>query len=116
MRVNSINNQPNFQAKLIILDTRVDKFINEAYYRNGAKTRELMAKLGSIHPDTSLGIRLSGFEDDARLIIKNLSNQETEVYNLDAMNVVTKNDEKAFTNLIERLLDDGREKTKVFWG
>ena len=92
MRVNSINNQPNFQAKLIILDTRVDKFIREAYYRNGAKTHELMAKLESIHPDTSLGIRLSGFEDDAKLIIKNLKNQETEIYNLDAMNIVTNMD------------------------
>ena len=31
------------------------------------------------------------------------------------MNIVTKNDEKAFPNLISRLLDDSREKTKTFW-
>ena len=77
--------------------------------------RKLMAQLESVHPGTSLGIRLSGFEDDAKLIIKNLNNQKAEVYNLDAMNVVTQNDTNALPNLISRLLDESSEKAKEFW-
>lgn len=116
MRVNNINNQPNFKARLIINDARVDKFINESYYRFGEQTSDLMEKLTLAHPDTSIGIRLSGFEDDAKLIISNLKNQKTETYNLDALSAVTKNDEKAFINLISRLLDEGSAKAKEFWG
>ena len=116
MRVNNINNQPNFKARLIINDTRVDKFIDASKYYYKKQTEELVRKLASVHPDTSLGIRLSGFEDDAKLIVSNLRNQKTEVYNLDALSAVTKNDEKAFINLISRLLDEGSAKAKEFWG
>ena len=96
MRINNINNQTSFQARLIINDARVDKFINESYYRFGEQTSALMERLASVHPDTSLGIRLGGFEDDAKLIVSNLKNQKTETYNLDALSAVTKKDEKAF--------------------
>ena len=115
MRVNNINNQPNFQARLIVNDARVDKFIDASKYRYKGQTAELMKKLALVHPDTSISLRLSGFEDDAKLIASNLKNQKSEIYNLDALSAVTKNDEKAFINLISRLLDEGSAKAKEFW-
>jgi hypothetical protein len=115
MLADKINNNTNFQAKLLVNDARVEKFIRHSYLHNSPKAYEAMDKLNKVHPNTLLSARIAGFEDEPKLVIRNMKNQKAEYIDLNSANIVTKKDNNAFYNLLKRLLDESKKSIQEFW-
>jgi len=116
MIVNNISgNNTNFQAKLLVNDARVEKFIRHSYLHNNPKAYEAMDELNRVHKGTLLSARIAGFEDEPKLVIRNMRNQKAEYIDLDSANIVTPKDKNAFYNLLKRLLDESKKSIQEFW-
>jgi hypothetical protein len=112
MEVNKISNSPNFQAKIIVGDSRIQKFIKSSYMANSRKMNDLLDSFNDSNKNqlVTLNIRKM-FKDGADYMIarNGITGKDSGVI-LDNAEIITPNNRNAFYTLIKRIFDD-----KSFW-
>ena len=58
MEINKVSYSPNFQAKLIIADERVQKYVKSAFMANSKDTFNTLDKFSEIYPDSVVSINI----------------------------------------------------------
>lgn len=110
MEINKISNSPNFQAKIIINDERIHKFIKSSFISGARDTFDTLEEFNKIHPESivSIGIKNVGHKD--YLIAKNGITGATEKKFIHDTEILKLEDHCAFIDLIKRIM-----KENSFW-
>jgi len=110
MEISKINNSPNFRAKIIIGDHRIEKFIKSSFMANSRNTFDTLDKFSEINPDAIVSINIKNLKNRDYLVAKNGVTGATEVKLLEKSDVLTLKDRTAFIDLIKKVMNK-----KAFW-
>lgn len=105
MEISKINNSPNFRAKIIIGDKRIEKFIKSSFMANSRNTFDTLDKFSEINPDAIVSINIKNLKNRDYLVAKNGVTGATEVKLLEKSDVLTLKDRTAFIDLIKKVMN-----------
>ena len=112
MQVNSVNNSPNFQAKIIIGDDRINKFIKSSYMAHPRKTNDLLDSFNNNRKNQLITLNIRKlFEGGSDYMIarNGITGKDSGVILGDA-EIITPDNRDSFYTLIKRIFSD-----KNFW-
>ncbi len=110
MELNKISYNPNFQAKIILGDDRIQKFVKSSFMSGSKDTFATLDKFTAIYPDTIISIGIKNINGNDYLIAKNGVSGVMEKKFLHDTNSVKLEDQTAFIDLIKNVM-----KKKSFW-
>lgn len=110
MEINKISNSPNFGAKMIVIDGRVEKFIKSSFMADSKSTFSILDKFSLIYPDAVVSVGIKNIKDKDYLVIKNGVTGMTEKALVEDAQVLKLNSRTSFIDLIKRVIDK-----KSFW-
>ena len=110
MEISKISNSPNFQAKYVIGDERIQKFIKSSFLSNSKDTFETLDKFSVIHPDSVVLINIKRINGHDHLVAKNGINGEMVSKYLHDTRSVKLEDHNVFIDLIKKIMTN-----KSFW-
>ena len=110
MQVNSVNYSPNFQAKIIIGDGRIQKYIKSSFMANSRNTFDVLDKFSEIHPDSIVSVNIKNLKNRDYLVAKNGVTGATEAKLLHSSDVLKLEDRTSFIDLIKKIMNK-----KSFW-
>ena len=110
MQVNKVQNNPNFQAKLIYGDRRIEKFIKSSFMADSKATFSTLDKYSEIYPDAIVSINVKSIKNKDYMVAKNGITGAIEKFLLgNAEKIDTKN-RTAFIDLVKNIMNK-----KTFW-
>lgn len=110
MEINRVNNTPNFQAKIIIGDSRIEKYIKSSFMANSRETFNVLDKFSEIHPDSIVSINIKNLKNRDYLVAKNGITGATEAKLLHDTESLKLEDRTSFIDLIKKIMNK-----KNFW-
>ena len=110
MQINKVNNSPNFQAKIIIGDEKIQKYIKSSFMANSRKTFDLLDKFSAENPDTVISLNIKNLKNRDYLVAKNGVTGVTEAKLLHDKDVLKLEDRTIFIDLVEKIMNK-----KSFW-
>lgn len=110
MQIRNMQNAPNFQAKLIIGDEKIQKFIKSSFMTKSKETFDTLDKFSSIYPDSIVSIGIKNMKGRDYLVAKNGITGVTEKKFLHDAEIVKLEDHSIFIDLIRKVI-----KNKAFW-
>lgn len=106
MEINKISYNPNFGAKMVLSDERVQKFIKSSFIADSKSTFETFDKYSSIYPDSVVSVGIKNIKGKDYLVVENNSTGMSE-----KTLIKDSNDSKIqFIDLIKKVIDK-----KHFW-
>lgn len=103
-----INNQvynPNFSAKMIHADKRIEKYIKSSFLNDSKRTFATLDKFSEIYPDSVVIFSIKNLSNRDYLVAKNGVTGKTEVKLLHNSNTVNPEDKTSFVDLISKLIN-----------
>lgn len=110
MEINKVSHSPNFQAKLVINDERVQKYIKSSFMANSRDTINTLDKFSVINPDSVVLVSVKNLKNRDYLVAKNGVTGATEAKLLEDSEVLKLNDRTSFIDLIKKIMNK-----KSFW-
>lgn len=110
MQVNNVSYNPNFQAKLIISDERVQKYVKSAFMANSKNTINTLDKFSEIYPDSIVTVNIKKIKNRDCLFAKNGVTGATKAKLLASSEVLKLQDRTSFIDLIKGIMNK-----KSFW-
>lgn len=110
MNVSKISYSPNFQAKLIICDDSVQRFVKSSFLAESKNTFSALDEIGKIYPDSVVSLGIKNIDGSNYLFAKNCLNGAIEKFFLHNINMVCLEDLSVFVNLIRKII-----KNEAFW-
>lgn len=101
---------PNFQAKLILGDERLHKFVKSSFMSKSKETFNTLDKFFEIYPDSVVSVGIKNINDKDYLVVKNGVTGATEKKLLHNIETVDKKDQSVFIDLIQKV-----SAQKSFW-
>lgn len=110
MEVNRISNSPNFKAKIIVGDERINKFIKSSFMTNRKGTLKLLDNFDEFHPDQLVTLSISrigksDIQKEYLLAHNGITGKDSAVL-LDNADRITPQNRNAFSVLVKRMLDN----------
>lgn len=110
MEVNKISYSPNFKAKMLIIDDRVEKFIKSSYMADSKSTFDVLDKFSSIYPDSVVSVCIKNIKDKDYLFVKNGITGKSEKSLVGDAEVLKLETRTSFIDLIKKVM-----AKKSFW-
>lgn len=110
MEINRVNNAPNFQAKLIIGDQKIQKYIKSSFMANSKDTFATLDRFSEIYPDSIVSINIKNLNNRDYLVAKNGITGATEAKLLHDTEILKLEDRTSFIDLVKKAM-----KKKSFW-
>jgi len=110
MQIQSQPYTPNFQAKLIIGDEKIQKFIKSSFLTKSKETFDTLDKFSAIYPDSIVSLGIKNINNRDYLVAKNGLTGATEKKFLHDTNIVKLEDNSAFIDLVKKIM-----KSRAFW-
>lgn len=110
MEINRVNNAPNFQAKLIIGDQKIQKYIKSSFMANSKDTFSTLDRFSEIYPDSIVSINIKNLNNRDYLVAKNGITGATEAKLLHDTEILKLEDRTSFIDLVKKAM-----KKKSFW-
>lgn len=111
MEVCKVSNSPNFQAKMVITDKRMQRFIKSSFISNSKETFASLDKFTKIYPDTIVTVGIKNQEGKNYMVAKNCTKNTFEKKLMHDSETVKLEDQTLFLDLIKDTI-----KSKTFWG
>ena len=110
MRIREGSNSPNFQAKRVITDKRIQRFIKSSFTSKSKDTFDSLDKFTKIYPDTIVTVSIKNKEGKNYLVTKNCTTDSFEKKLMHDSETVKLEDQTLFLDLIKKTMDN-----KTFW-
>lgn len=110
MQIQHQSNTPNFQAKLIIGDKRIQKFIKSSFISKSREAFDVLDKLSSVYPDSIVSVGIKNVNSKDYLVAKNGITGAIEKKFLHDSNIIKLEDHSVFIDLVKKIM-----KNKAFW-
>lgn len=110
MQINSVNNSPNFQARLITTDNRLHNYVKMAYQTNGKKTFDILDEFLSVHPDDVAIAKITSYNNKTYFSIKNGATGYTKEKEIKTSDKITPEDSISYIDFLKEIMDN-----KKFW-
>lgn len=110
MEINRVNNAPNFQAKLIIGDQKIQKYIKSSFMANSKDTFATLDRFSEIYPDSIVSINIKNLNNRDYLVAKNGVTGRNEAKLLHDTESLKLEDRTSFIDLIKKIMNK-----KNFW-
>ncbi len=116
MQINKTSNfTPNFQAKIIITDDRVQKFARKSFMHAGKETRIATEKIDNYGDSANLLLSIQRIGDKQYLCAKNSQNSKYQYQEIMNSDFVAKDDFNAYTKLLKKITNTKLKQIKAFW-
>ena len=110
MEINRISQSPDFQAKIVVCDKRIQKFIKTSFLTESKETYNVLDKYTRENPDAIVSMGFKQIKDKVYMAAKNISNNRTETKLVHDTENVKPEDQTAFIDLIKKTMEN-----KSFW-
>ena len=110
MQINKIDNTPSFQAKLIVGDERIQKYIKSSFMANSRKTFDILDKFSAQNPDAIVSLNIKNLKNRDYLVAKNGITGKSEAKLLHDKDILKLEDRTSFIDLVEKVMNK-----KSFW-
>lgn len=110
MKISKTSNSPNFQAKMIIIDKRIQRFIKSSFTSNSKETFSSLDKFTKIYPDTVVTVAIKNEEGKNYMVAKNCTHNTFEKKLMHDTETVKLEDQTLFLDLIKKAIGN-----KAFW-
>lgn len=110
MEVNKLSYAPDFQAKIIIGDERIQKFIKSSFMANSKATFETLDRFSEIYPDSIVSIGIKNLKNRDYLVAKNGVTGAQETKLIKSGETLNFEDRTTFIDLIKKIMNK-----KSFW-
>lgn len=110
MEVNRISYSPNFQAKMVVIDKRIQRFIKSSFMANSKETFNSLDNFIKIYPDAVVTVAIKNEEGKNYMVAKNCTNNTFEKKLIHDIETVKLEDKTLFLDLIKRIMNN-----KTFW-
>ncbi len=120
MEISRVNNNPNFGAKIIIGNEKIEKFVKSSFMANSRSTFDTLDKFSEIHPDSIVSINIKNLKNRDYLVAKNGITGASEAKLLHNSEIITPEDRTCFIDLIKKVMnkksfwEKGTEETRYF--
>ena len=111
MQIQNNPASPNFQAKLILVDNNVERFVKSSLSVNSKETFDTLDNFFVIYPDSVVTAGIKNVKNRDYLFVKNGATEKVEMKFIRNSKTVNEKDNSAFLDLIKRIMNK-----KSFWG
>ncbi len=110
MQIQNTPSVTSFQAKIILGDERIHKFVKSSFLTDSKTTFDVLDKFPAIYPDSVVTVGIKNIKSKNYLVAKNGLTGSSEKKILHAIDTVSPKDQSVFLDLIQKIM-----KKKSFW-
>ena len=110
MEVNRISQSPNFKAKMVVCDSRIQKFIKASFLAEAKDTYNTLDKFTRENQDAIVSVNFKLIGEKMYMTAKNGSNNQIETKLVHDTESVKLEDNTVFIDLIKKTMEN-----KTFW-